>query len=87
MENAETNDETPVEPAEQATTEAPKPPLQIRKGSRIRLGFRQGRVTTVRGGGEKPYDVLVSWDGEKYQQWLIYSQVERDYELGNLQVL
>jgi hypothetical protein len=67
--------------------EAPRGPLSIRRGSRIRLGRREGRIDTLRGGGPRPYDVLIRWDDEKYPQWLIYTQLEREHELGNLAVL
>ena len=59
----------------------------MRPGIRIQIGYRIGRVKTVRGGGKKPYDVMVAWEGEKYPQWLSYYAVERDYEDGRLNVL
>ena len=35
------------------------PPLELRRGARLQLGYRLGRVEAVRGGGKKPYDVRV----------------------------
>ena len=80
-----------AEPAA-ATAEAepaskPKPPLALRRGTRIQLGWKKGKVDIIRGGGKKPYDARVVWDGEKYPQWLIFRTLELDYERGDLKVL
>jgi hypothetical protein len=71
---------TPLEPAK-------RPPLNLKRGTRIQLGPRKGTVKEVRGSWKKPYDLRVVWDGEKYPQYLIYQTLELDYEQGNLKVL
>ena len=66
----------------------PQPaPLVLAKGTRIQLGFRKGKVATVRGGWRKPYDVRVVWDGEKYPQWLLFTTLELDLARGDLKIL
>lgn len=76
---------TDTEEPEQAA--APLVPLSLRKGTRIRMGYREGVVLSVRGGRSKPYDFMVKWEGEKYPLWLLYSTAERDYQRGHLKTL
>ena len=66
---------------------APPPPLALKRGSRIQLGFRKGTVDQPRGGGKKPYDVRVTWDGQKYPQFITFRTLELDYDKGRLKVL
>ena len=75
-----------VQPPAEAPA-AKMPPLELRRGARLQLGYRLGRVETVRGGGAKPYDVRVRWEGEKYPVWLIHATLERDHARGFLKVL
>jgi hypothetical protein len=83
--------QTPTGPAAAATEPEPeakpRPPLALKRGTRIQSGWRKGTVDTVRGGWTKPYDVRVVWDGEKYPQWLIFRTLELDHERGDLKVL
>jgi hypothetical protein len=64
----------------------PEKPV-LRKGTRIQLGYRKGKVDTVRGGWKKPYDIRVVWDGEKYPQWLLFTTAELDIARGDLKIL
>jgi hypothetical protein len=84
------DEETDVPPeagaAEEALPAQPQP-LVLKKGTRIRLGFRKGTVGTVRGSWKKPYDVKVLWEGEKYPQWLIFTTLELDRARGDLEIL
>ncbi len=59
-----------------------RPPLVIKRGTRIQMGPRRGRIDQVR--GDPVYDVRVKWEGEKYPQFLLYQSLKRQYELGNL---
>lgn len=78
---------TAVAPAGAEQEAKLKPPLTLRRGTRIQSGWRKGRVDIVRGGWTKPYDVRVVWDGEKYPQWLIFRTLELDYERGDLKII
>jgi hypothetical protein len=78
----EADQETQPEPVAKAL-----PPFQLKRGTTIRIGYRQGRVENVRGRGAKPYDFMVRWDAEKYPQWLLYATAERDYQSGHLTVV
>lgn len=69
------------EPAEKTV---PKGPLLLVRGAKIRLGWRTGLIKSVRGGGTKPYEVMVHWDGEKYPQWITFRTLELDHEQGRL---
>jgi len=62
-------------------------PFTISKGARFRLGYRIGRVDSLRGGIGIPYDARVTWEGEKYPQYLLYQNLKREYENGNLELL
>lgn len=68
-------------------TAVPKGPLVLQRGAKIRLGFRTGLVKSVRGGGKKPYEVMVRWDGEKYPQWITFRTLELDHERGRLTLI
>lgn len=65
----------------------PPQPLVLEKGTRIQLGYRKGKVDTVRGGWRKPYDVRVVWEGQKYPQWLLFMSLELDLARGDLKIL
>lgn len=86
MPETENSDETAEAEATAAAPEEPRPPMALKRGSKIQSGYRKGTVKVLRGGGPKPYDFLVRWDGEKYPQWLLYATAERDYERGELEV-
>ena len=64
-----------------------QPPLRLKRGIRIQLGHRTGKVAQLRGPGPNPYDVLVAWDEDKYPQWLVFVSLEREYERGDLKLL
>jgi hypothetical protein len=61
--------------------------LAVSPGGRIRLGYRQGTVESIRGGRGKPYDVRIRWDGESSPVYVVFSSLERDFRAGRLQVL
>lgn len=65
----------------------PLPDLVLRPGTRIRVGWRKGRVEDVRGGWVRPYEVRVRWDGEGVPQYLVFTTLERDFRGGRLRVL
>jgi len=85
--------------AQPATTndapEAASPPpvsppareLALKRGMRIRLGEKPGRVDCVRGGWVKPYEVRVHWDGEPQPQYIIFTSLQRDFREGRLQIV
>ncbi|HVR74100.1 MAG TPA: hypothetical protein VMT52_07205 [Planctomycetota bacterium] len=72
---------------EPAAKTLPEGPLILKRGAKIRLGFRAGLVKSVRGGGTKPYEVMVHWDGEKYPQWITFRTLELDHERGRLTLI
>lgn len=77
-----------VSDATNTATVAPTPPkpLALRRGDRIKLCYRRGRVDQVRGSWKKPYDVRISWDGEKYPVYVLYSSLELEHARGRLAV-
>ena len=62
-------------------------PLELAAGMRIQVGPRRGVVECVRGGWERPYEVRISWEGEKYPQYLVFPALEVDYRQGRLKIL
>jgi hypothetical protein len=72
---------------EPAAETVPRGPLLLKRGARIRLGFRTGLVKSVRGGGRKPYEVMMQWDGEKYPQWINFRTLELDHERDRLTLI
>jgi len=61
--------------------------LELRRGTKLELGYRRGTVQSVRGGWSKPYDVRVHWDHEKYPQWITFRTLELHHAQGKLKVL
>jgi hypothetical protein len=87
---ATTSPEAPPAAKPTAATETPAParpaPLALRRGTRIQLGYRAGRVDALRFAGKKPYEVRITWDGEKYPQIALYRTLELEHEKGALKV-
>jgi hypothetical protein len=65
----------------------PKEPFQLRGKQRVQHGARAGKVLTVRGNRDIPYDVEILFDGEKYPQWFQYGTLRLFYEKGVFQLL
>src|SRR5262245_53612824 len=83
-------------PAPAAVAEAPAPaatapptpaPFSLKKGTRIQLGYRTGKVDALRSAGKKPYEVRITWDGTKYPQMILYRTLELEHEKGALAIL
>ena len=64
-----------------------EPPLSLRKGARIQLGHRTGTVECVRGDWVRPYEVRISWDGDKRPEYLVFTSLELEHAHGRLKVL
>jgi hypothetical protein len=77
-----------AEAAPPAATAPPKPaPFSLKKGTRIQLGYRTGKVDALRSAGKKPYEVRITWDGVKYPQMILYRTLELEHEKGALAIL
>ena len=77
-------EETP--PGPQGEPEKARGPFALKPGARIVHGARRGTVEVVRGGGREPYDVRITWDGEKYPQWFLYTNLRQYWEKEELEV-
>ncbi len=79
-------EETPVKV--QIPKTPPRPPLDIREGGRIRIGYRSGTVQAIRQGpGNVFVDLKVLFDGEERPVWYIYSTLQTYKEKGELEIL
>ncbi len=73
----------PTQPQKQ-----PQPPLEVRPGGRIRLGFRTGTVQMIRRGPRDFFtDMRIQFDGEEKPVWHVYSALQTFRERGDLEIL
>jgi hypothetical protein len=75
---------TEAVPASTSVLPTPVGPLVLRKGDRVRLGYRTGRVEDVRGNWVKPYDVRIRWEGDPRPEYVVYGSLALEYRKGRL---
>ena len=80
-------DATESEDTAAAETAKPTAAFELIDGARIEYGTRSGKVTSVRGNGEKPYDVQIRWDGAKYPEWYLFAALRKASEEGEFRVV
>ncbi len=87
MESPKPAAESAVNETDEQNKPTDKPPFTLKVKAQVQYGAKRGRIDTIRGAGADPYEVRISWAGEKYPQWLQYSTLRTLYEQGQFEIL